>query len=380
MAKYNIHKQLHNLLAHKLSSIEEWFASEYKNIDPLFYTSVDIRDSGYKIVPVDTNIFPAGFNNIDPGKYSNVSRQIDKFLAKYPKNSNILIIPESHTRNKFYLENIKILQRLIEDTNREVIIGDLNDDLIKQNSKLITKQTFTPDIIILNNDLTTDIPEILQNIEQPILPDTKSGWHLREKTNHFIKYDEILSRFCKEFQLDQFLLSAAFENCGEVNFQDSKGIDCIANHVEKIIHLLRNKYKEYEMDKEPYVFIKAEKGTYGMGIMTVSSAEEVYTMNRKLRKKMHVIKEGIINTKVVIQEGIKTNLRYDDYPAEVMSYLIGGQIADSFLRVNKSRDEYTSLNKAGVEFLPIAQSKQAPDDLGIYHILAKLATLAAAYE
>ncbi len=28
------------------------------------YSSVDIRDAGFKIAVVDTNIFPAGFNNL----------------------------------------------------------------------------------------------------------------------------------------------------------------------------------------------------------------------------------------------------------------------------------------------------------------------------
>ena len=30
----------------------------------MFYCSVDLRDSGDKIAPVDCNLFPAGFNNI----------------------------------------------------------------------------------------------------------------------------------------------------------------------------------------------------------------------------------------------------------------------------------------------------------------------------
>lgn len=380
MIKYNIHKQFADLIQSKLSSIEEWFAEEYKNVDPLFYTSVDIRDSGSKIVPVDTNIFPAGFNNIDQAKHSKVSKQIDEFLSSYNKNSNILIIPETHTRNQFYLDNINALQTLINATNRNVVIGNLDEGLIKKGSKLVTNKDFIPDIIILNNDLTSKIPGILQNIDQPIIPDVKSGWYLREKSKHFAQYDETLAKFCKEFQLDKFFLSAVLSNCGKVNFQDSKGIDCIANYVEKMLHLLKAKYKEYGIKEDPYIFIKAEKGTYGMGIMTVTSAEEVYSMNRKLRKKMHVIKEGTINTQVVIQEGIRTNMKYEGDPAEIMEYLIAGKIADSFLRVNHTRDEYASLNKAGVEFVPVTKDKSAHQNLSIYHIVSRLASLAAASE
>ena len=33
---------------------------------PPFYCSVDLRNAGYKLAPVDTNLFPAGFNNLNP--------------------------------------------------------------------------------------------------------------------------------------------------------------------------------------------------------------------------------------------------------------------------------------------------------------------------
>ena len=29
--------------------------------------SVDLRNSGFKLAPVDTNLFPGGFNNLNPG-------------------------------------------------------------------------------------------------------------------------------------------------------------------------------------------------------------------------------------------------------------------------------------------------------------------------
>jgi glutamate--cysteine ligase len=29
-------------------------------------TSVDLRNAGFKLAPVDTNLFPGGFNNLNP--------------------------------------------------------------------------------------------------------------------------------------------------------------------------------------------------------------------------------------------------------------------------------------------------------------------------
>lgn len=46
--------------------IETWFREQWLKITPPFYTSVDLRNSGFKLAPVDTNLFPAGFNNLNP--------------------------------------------------------------------------------------------------------------------------------------------------------------------------------------------------------------------------------------------------------------------------------------------------------------------------
>ena len=56
----------------------------------------------------------------------------------------------------------------------------------------------------------------------------------------------------------------------------------------------------------PYVVVKADAGTYGMGVMTVRDADEVRGLNRKQRNKMAVVKEGLPVTEVIIQEGVPT--------------------------------------------------------------------------
>jgi hypothetical protein len=56
---------------------------------------------------------------------------------------------------------------------------------------------------------------------------------------------------------------------------------------------MRAKYREHGIDDKPYVVVKADAGTYGMGVMTVKDASEVIGLNRKQRNKMSVVKEGI---------------------------------------------------------------------------------------
>ena len=45
--------------------IERWFRSQWQEHAAPFYTSVDLRNSGFKLAPVDTNLYPGGFNNLN---------------------------------------------------------------------------------------------------------------------------------------------------------------------------------------------------------------------------------------------------------------------------------------------------------------------------
>ena len=48
------------------SKIEAWFRHQWKQHTPPFYGSVDIRNAGYKMASIDMNLFPGGFNNLNP--------------------------------------------------------------------------------------------------------------------------------------------------------------------------------------------------------------------------------------------------------------------------------------------------------------------------
>ena len=53
-----------HLLARQ-SHIEAWFRGQWRETPAPFYGSVDLRNAGFKLAPVDTNLFPAGFNNLN---------------------------------------------------------------------------------------------------------------------------------------------------------------------------------------------------------------------------------------------------------------------------------------------------------------------------
>ena len=48
------------------TQIEHWLRAQWQEYSPPFYSSCDLRNSGFKLAPVDTNLFPGGFNNLNP--------------------------------------------------------------------------------------------------------------------------------------------------------------------------------------------------------------------------------------------------------------------------------------------------------------------------
>lgn len=58
--------ELENRINTLKPQIEHWFRGKWREDTVPFYCSVDLRNSGFKLAPVDTNLFPGGFNNLNP--------------------------------------------------------------------------------------------------------------------------------------------------------------------------------------------------------------------------------------------------------------------------------------------------------------------------
>jgi len=41
-----------------MPDIEHWFRTQWQEHTPPFYGSVDLRNAGFKLAPVDTNLYP----------------------------------------------------------------------------------------------------------------------------------------------------------------------------------------------------------------------------------------------------------------------------------------------------------------------------------
>lgn len=389
---------------------------QWQEHSPPFYGSVDLRNSGFKLAPVDMNLFPGGFNNLDasflPLCVQAAMSAIDKIC---PDARRLLLIPENHTRNLFYLQNVAQIAAILRLTGLEVRLGSLLPGIeqavpvaLPDGSSLLLEPlvrrgprlglaNFEPCAILLNNDLSSGIPAILQGLgEQVILPPLHAGWAVRRKSNHFAAYDDVASEFARLVGIDPWRINPYFAVCDGVNFHDRRGEECLAANVDAVLEMIREKYRQYAIDETPYVVVKADAGTYGMGVMTVKDASQITGLNRRQRNKMSVIKEGLAVSQVIIQEGVHTYEQVgsgeQEGVAEPVVYMIDRFVVGGFYRVHNQRSKDENLNAPGMHFEPLAfetscslpdhcqNPDAAPNRFYAYGVVARLAQLAASLE
>ncbi len=394
-------------------AIERWFRLEWMEHTPPLYSSVDIRNAGFKLAPVDTNLFPGGWNNLTPEMLPLAVQAAMAAIEKIcPEAKNLLIVPESHTSNSFYLSNVLQLKRIFHQAGLNVRFGSLDPDikdpttldlptgetitiepLIRTDRRLGLKD-FDPCTILLNNDLSTGIPGMLEDLhEQYLLPPLHAGWSVRRKSRHFQAYEEVAKRFGKLLGMDPWLINPMYAKCGEVNFDEDVGLDCLRTNVDALLTKIKRKYKEYGINEKPFVVVKADNGTYGMGIMTVRDVKDLDALSSKSKNKMSTIKDGQALSEVIIQEGVLTNERVNDAVAEPVVYMMDRYVVGGFYRVHAERGVDENLNAPGASYVPLAfvdsgrlpqpgqkPGSSSPNRFYMYGVIGRLAMLAASYE
>ena len=392
--------------------IEHWFRSQWLSHTPPFYASVDIRNAGFKLSVVDTNLFPGGFNNLSehalPLAVQAMSAAVER---RCPDARRFLLIPESHTRNTYYLSNVSRLVALLKQSGLEVRIGTLIPEItqptpidLPDGSQLLLEplqrrndrlgvEGFDPCAILLNNDLSAGIPAVLSGIKgQQIIPPLHAGWSVRRKSQHFAAYSSVVRQFAERLQIDPWVLDPFYATCSKVDFHAREGESCLADNISTMLDRIRIKYRTLGVQQTPFVVVKADAGTYGMGIMMVKDAQEIVNLNRKQRNKMAVVKEGLAVSDVLIQEGVPTVENVDEAVAEPVVYMVDRYVVGGFYRIHAERGPDENLNAPGMKFVPLPFDEScmqpdqsihpdaAPNRYYVYGVIARLALLAASLE
>ena len=366
------------------TKIEAWFRSKWKDHAPPFYGSVDIRNAGYKMASIDMNLFPGGFNNLNPQFVQLAAHAAQNAVERAcPQAKSVLIVPENHTRNTFYLQNVHALSTILRTAGFEVRLGSLNPEITaptefttalgdtitleplqRTRGRVHLADGFSPCLILLNNDLSAGVPDILKDISQTVLPPLHGGWTTRRKTAHFAAYDTIAAEFAALTGIDEWQINPYFEQISGLNFQEREGEDALADAVDRMLQKIQAKYDEKGITDTPFVIVKADAGTYGMGVMSVKSADEVRGLNRKNRNKMAKVKEGLEVSEVIVQEGIYTYETLNGAVAEPVVYMIDRFVVGGFFRVHEGRGADENLNASGMRFVPLNRNMPQTDSSG----------------
>ncbi len=413
ISKFGQHYLLQNSLHTHQFQIEQWFRTQWQRTPPPFYSSVDLRNAGFKLAPVDTNLFPAGFNNLNVDFDSLCVQAVQATLQKFHQDCfRVLLIPENHSRNMRYFENVYRLMKIFNLAGYDIRCGSLRSDLTEPqtisladgnvillepvyrvDNKIGVDENFFPCFILLNNDFSEGIPEILQNLNQKIMPSPLLGWQYRRKSIHFEWYDQVTHEFAEYIGIDPWLINSYHAEAKGVNFTEAQSMEALADKAQILLNKIQKKYTEYKIEETPYLIVKADSGTYGMGVMRINDAAELLKLNRKQRTKMAVSKGNQPITEVLLQEGVPSFEEVGDpaSTAEPVVYMIGSYVVGGFYRVHVERGPYEILNAPGMHFEPLAFAKPclpevdktcklAINQFYTYGVIARLAALAAAHE
>lgn len=388
-------------------SIERWFRLEWQEHTPPFYCSVDLRNAGFKLAPVDSNLFPGGFNNLSQEMLPLAVQASMAAIEKYcPDAKNLLLIPEENTRNPYYLQNIARQMQILRQTGLNVRLGSLDETLKKptpielpdgstlmleplersSNGRRLGLKNFDPCTVVLNNDLATGVPNILENLhEQTLLPPLHAGWAVRRKSTHMSAYDEVVKRFAKMVDIDVWLLNPIYLKCAGVTAGEAATEASLMAAVDSVLAKIRKKYKEYGIKDKPFAVIKADADNVGVDLMMVKHSSELPALLRQQTQ--------IKNIDLIVQEGIYSFEQINQSLAEPVVYMIDRYVIGGYYRVHEQQAAVANGAEPHTHIVPLTFAQQhavpdmrakpgtaAPNRFYLYGVVARLALLAASLE
>lgn len=403
--------ELEQRVLDSMPAIERWFRLEWMEHTPPFYSSVDIRNAGFKLAPVDTNLYPGGWNNLTEDMLPLAVQAAQAAIEKIcPEARNLLVVPENHSNNTFYLANVAQLVRIFQMAGLNVKVGSI-DPAIKSPKKIelphgesvclepvvrskrrLGLKNFDPCTILLNNDLSAGAPGILEDLhEQYLLPPLHAGWSVRRKSRHFRSYEEVSKRFGKLLGIDPWLINPMSSHAEDVDLSTGAGQDLLATHVDQLLTKVRRKYKEYGINEKPFVVVKPDNGTNGVGVMTVRDMKDLEALFKKPRSGGRPA--PALGSEIIFQEGVLTRERVHDGVAEPVVYMMDRYVVGGFYRVHAGRAIDENLDAPGASYVPLAFSESAhlpqpgakpgasaPNRFYMYGVIGRLAMVAASYE
>ena len=405
--------ELEQRILESMPAIERWFRLEWMEHTPPFYSSVDLRNAGFKLAPVGTHLFPGGFNNLTPDMLPlSVQAAMAAIEKICPEAKNLLLIPGKQTNNSFYLSNLATLQRIFTQAGLNVRLGSLDpalrepstlsladgssltvEPLVRNRGRLGLKD-FDPCSILLNNELSDGVPRVLEHLhEQYLLPPLHAGSTLRRKSQHFKAYEDVAKKFSKLLGMDPWLIHPMSVPVAGDDLSAGAGLEALQTQVDLVLSKTRKKYKDYGIQEKPFVLIKPDAGGHSQGTLMLRDAKDLADLGQRGAEALRWFQSGQGPHQLLVQEGVVTHERVNEAVAEPVVYMMDRYVVGGFYRIHAERGSEENLNAPGSSFVPLAfaQSSQlprpgekpgasAPNRFYMCGVIARLAMLAASYE
>lgn len=405
--------ELEQRVLDSMPAIERWFRLEWMEHTPPFYSAVDVRNAGFKLAPVATDLFPDGWHNLEPEMLPLAVQAAMAAIEKIcPEARNLLLIPQNRSTSLFYLSSLAQLKRIFNMAGLNVRIGSIDPAIKKttvfelpgggsvtlepvvRGKRRLGVKDFDPCTILLNNDLAAGVPGILEEIhEQYLLPPLQAGWATRRKSRHFKCYEEVAKRMGKLLGIDPWLINPLFDKNQQVNFSEPSGVDDLAARVDAMLVKIRRKYKEYGLREKPFAVLKTDNGAPGMGVWTVRDAKELAALGARMQAVTGAAPGAPLVYDVLVQEGVLTRERLNDAVAEPVVFMMDRYVVGGFYRIHPELGIDENLNAPGSTYVPLAFEQSThlpqpgvkpgasvPNRFYLYGVVARLAMLAASYE
>ncbi len=350
--------------------ISEWMAKKRSEVPIPIYGSVDIRDAGWKVAVVDANHFPAGVNNTSPEDEPHLAALLRNHIKRKHEGCTwVHLYPESHTRNPGYVENVATIKRLIESAgfrctvgspeleehgSLDGITGPLKLDAVEIKGENLLIDGKKPCLVLLNNDLTEGMVGGLG--AHQVSPPPHMGWQRRRKSEHYECLQAYVNEIAEILGIDPWHLLSSWFVSEDKCLEKESCRQMLAAEVDEFLARIEAKYQTLGIDREPVAFIKNDRGTYGLGIMAVKSGRELLNLSNRKFKRLMYSKGGVDVENFLIQEGVPTAINTDEgAPVEPVVYLVDGEAASWFYRINPKKGEMENLNSPSAEFKPYSE-------------------------
>ena len=126
-----------------------------------------------------------------------------------------------------------------------------------------------------------------------------------------------------------------------------------------LFKLIKVKFSENNISDTPYIVLKANYGTYGMGVLPIHDPLDILSLNRRNRNKLTTGKSGKSINEFQLQEGIPSQ-HIDGVSKELVTYLCADHCLGSFYRCHTEKSDRDNLNSKGMSFSPICLAS-SPD-------------------